>query len=65
MNKILVDEDDEHEREGLRILLEKAGFTVKAAANGRDAALSRRQARLSGTILMGRANRCSIQPSLG
>ena len=37
MNKILVAEDNEHEREGLRTLLEKAGFTVKVAADGMEA----------------------------
>jgi CheY-like chemotaxis protein len=37
MNKILVAEDNEHEREGLRTLLKKAGFTVKVAADGMEA----------------------------
>jgi two-component system, OmpR family, response regulator len=43
MNKILVAEDNEHEREGLRTLLEKAGFTVKVAADGMEALQQIRQ----------------------
>lgn len=37
MNRILVVEDNEGEREGLRLLLERSGFEVSAAADGVEA----------------------------